>query len=147
MKEETEYTLWDNTNNIFFNGVTSKRKILLTSSFGLWDIKNEDSPNDVFYFPYTGRKDNFSGKKIYENSSIFEFDYEEIYGDINKIKMVGYFEYRIDEMRYEVNILNSSKDKHLYTSLWWDYERMTNLKVIDTIQQNKLGLIKGEVNA
>ncbi len=76
------------------------------------------------------------GKSIYADSSIFEFNY--IGDDCKKYYFIGWLEVNIEEQRSEINILNDSKVIHL----WYKHDKISNIKIVGTIQENKLKLIK-----
>ena len=92
-------------------------------------------------------------KKIYADSSIVEFEYtyktktvknknggftHEYNSRLKCVNLKGSFEYNKDELRYEINIY----DDNDFICLWYDIEKMLNIKIIDTIQDNELDLIK-----
>lgn len=79
-----------------------------------------------------GLKD-INNNKIYADCSIVEFEWK-----ISGFKKVGYFYYSNEDLCY------MAKGVSEYTSdvLFYDKHTMKNFKIIDTIQENKLGLIK-----
>ena len=81
-----------------------------------------------------GLKDT-NGKSIYANSSIVEWCHPQ--GNIYN----GYFKWNQKELCYEVITIDSN-DNYNGIKLKFFYLQMNNLKIIDTIQENKLGLIK-----
>ena len=102
-------------------------------SFGKERIKElldyiELEKNDI------GLKD-INGKSIYANSSIVEWCHPQ--GNIYN----GYFKWNQKELCYEVITIDSN-DNYNGIKLKFFYLQMNNLKIIDTIQENKLGLIK-----
>ena len=81
-----------------------------------------------------GLKD-INGKSIYADSSIVEFDYM---NDIYK----GFFYFNKNELMYFIKILSSSfKYADLDGSFPYTNIKICDFKIIDTIQENKLGLI------
>lgn len=80
-----------------------------------------------------GLKD-INGKSIYADSSIVEFKFG-TGGEYHK--MTGYFSYNNQTLRYEIKDVN--KREAIY--LWSGYIEK-EIKIIDSIQENKLGLIK-----
>lgn len=84
-------------------------------------------------FNYIGLKD-INNKKIYADSSIIEFREDKDLG-------YGYFTYDFIKLRYIIKVISSNE---IYNNLELPYESsiMKNIKIIDTIQENKLGLIK-----
>ena len=84
------------------------------------------------------------GKSIYADCSVIEFDY--LFDD-GKSHYKGYFTYDNENARYKIRAYEFSKDKKvkINNTLWhipFEKSRVTNIKIIDTIQENKLGLIK-----
>ena len=79
----------------------------------------------------TGLKD-INGKSIYADSSIVEF--KNIGSNYN-----GYFTFDIVKLCYKIIVLDikSVRKEFIFNS-----NNIENIKIIDTIQQNKLGLIK-----
>ena len=87
-------------------------------------------------FKYIGLKD-INNKKIYADSSIIEFTYIDLKTKEN-VKLQGYFTWNDEDLRYEIDVLNHS----LYICLNYRVNLVVVIKIIDTIQENKLGLIK-----
>lgn len=87
---------------------------------------------------YIGKKD-IEGKKIYANYSIVEFDYS---GDPYTVKIQGYFYFNTDALFYEIRGVNYKNNKSEKLEYCINEHKISNLKIIDTIQENKLGLIK-----
>lgn len=87
----------------------------------------------------TGLKD-INDKPIYADSSIVEL--KVIINGYRKQSytrtLKGSFEFNEEDLRYEINIYGESD----YVCIWYDPVNMSNLKIIDTIQENKLGLVK-----
>lgn len=100
-----------------------------------------------------GLKD-INGKNIYADSSIVEFQLKDdvIFADFtgakptiwNEIKMIGYFVFDNEDLRYEIDIVDweKNKTKSNFICLHYNLATMSQFKIIDTIQENKLGLIK-----
>lgn len=87
---------------------------------------------DTKYFKDIGLKD-INGKSIYADSSIVEFEYKAL-----QTKVKGYFKYSNITLGYHLHLLEG----FIGRAFRFDYEYMYNFKIIDTIQENKLGLIK-----
>lgn len=83
-------------------------------------------------FNYVGLKDT-DNKKIYADSSIVEIDYLYL-----KCKIKAYFFFSEATLSYHIRTLERFDGR----SFKYDFEAMLNIKIIDTIQENKLGLIK-----
>ena len=83
-----------------------------------------------------GLKD-INGKSIYADCSIVEFIAKRL-GKAN-IKIIGIFKYCNVSLRYNIELLISIGDYNLFA---FDNINMSQFEIIDTIQENKLGLIK-----
>lgn len=97
-----------------------------------WEHEYVEMNTKLFYG--IGKTD-INGKKIYADSSIVEFDYETMG---KKYNMIGYFKYNNKKLSYDIISLNKLLDIELFTypcEAW-------KFKIIDTVQENKLGLIK-----
>ena len=117
-----EFKVWD-----------KDREIFLDSLFVNCDLNEAVSNNDDFaIFQYIGKTD-INDKKIYADSSIVEFVFSD--RDFSKIYK-GYFSYHIDELRYEINIIGDSTA----CVLSYNMDSMSDFEIIDTLQENKLGL-------
>lgn len=84
---------------------------------------------------YIGLND-IDGKKIYADSSIVEFEYG---SKNNRHKKIGVYVYDKNIAGYYICDINN---KNIAIAHHLSYP-ITNIKIIDTIQENKLGLIKG----
>ena len=130
-----EFIVWDEEAEIF---IDEAKCILANGTLfrNEKDFANEIS-DDLSMFFSIGLKD-INNQKIYADSSIIEFDYM---NDLYK----GYFYFDKKELMYFIKILESSfvhfnKDSgscFAYTNL-----KICDFKIIDTMQENKLGLIK-----
>lgn len=83
-----------------------------------------------------GLKDT-EGNEIYVDCSIVKFIYKDLKTEENT-KLYGYFTWNDEDLRYEIDILNPS----LYVCLNYKVSLYIQIKIIDTLQENKLGLIK-----
>ena len=148
-----EFIVWDKELEFF----GESNKYLINCNGDLFFDNNDkylyNQTDKLVACNYIGLKD-INNNKIYADCSIVEFDFEykstqpkrlenglsqsTVYSQIQKTKLKGWFEYNNEELRYEINILNDSD----FICLWYQIGDMRNLKIIDTIQENKLGLIK-----
>lgn len=149
-----EFIVWDKSDKRFYP--------LYSYSVGnklikpLVKIKGKDFKilnEECQIFNYINKKD-INNKKIYADCSIVEFILkdEAIFADFtgrkptiwNEIKMIGYFTFNDEDLRYEIDIIDweKSKTKSQFSCLYYNFDRMSDFKIIDTIQVNKLGLIK-----
>lgn len=84
-------------------------------------------------FTSIGKKD-INNKEIYVDSSIVEF--QMIIGeDVEKVQ--AHFYYDDDDMAYGIDILSGDVSSGRYS-----FHDMIGIEVIDSLQENKLGLIK-----
>tara|TARA_R110000868_G_scaffold93996_1_gene259803 strand:- start:174 stop:557 length:384 start_codon:yes stop_codon:yes gene_type:complete len=85
---------------------------------------------------YIGLKD-VEDNKIYADSSIVEFEYI-------KSKHKGYFTWNNKTLSYDIMVIdwNFKILKNYSAPIGYSHLKMKNFKIIDTIQENKLGLIK-----
>ncbi len=114
-----EFIVWDKVNKEF-------GRISEAGTISEWSWDECTSNNDYTLHQYIGKTD-INGNKIYADSSIVEFN-------ILDSKYRGFFTYNSARLRYEIEI--SSKESIIYDGGVKDF------KIIDTIQENKLGLIK-----
>ena len=137
-----EFIVWDEK---FKKFVDTDNIIMDLKSGGLKGIYGGLGYVDTWkLFNYIGKKD-INNKKIYADSSIVEFIYRGkkigLFGEHishEAVSLVGFFTYNNDEARYEVDILGDDK----YVCLNFDSDNFRDINIIDTIQENKLGLIK-----
>lgn len=87
---------------------------------------------DYTIYKGIGLKD-INKKNIYANCSIVEFKWGQ-----NKHTIIGYFTYNKEYLCYEIIMLNAQKGK----SMCYAPHNCFNIKIIDTVQENKLVLIK-----
>lgn len=91
---------------------------------------------ETFRRPFVGLHD-VEGKQIYADSSVVEFEFV---GYLSKRHILrGYFIFDNEQLRYKIKIINKEWSKDF---LIYDYKFCSNFKIIDTIQENKLGLVK-----
>lgn len=100
------------------------------------------------------RLNDINNNKIYADCSIVEFILKDEVKFVdftgrkptiwNEIKMIGYFTFNVEDLRYKINIIDwdKNKTKAQFSCLYYNLTNMYNFKIIDTIQENKLGLIK-----
>ena len=117
--------------------------------FIVWDkedkewLKNEDMPicacdgrrelilnaDWASFHQYIGKTD-INNKKIYAGCSIVELN--------DGMSTMGYFTYCDKRLKYVIKVVGDSIVEEVSTDNWDFF----NFKIIDTIQENKLGLIK-----
>lgn len=126
----------------------------------VWDINKKKFSTDVWYniqpngklwrlesgehidcsnthsIHYYINKNDINGEKIYENSSIISFSY---WMGTRHVELNGYFVYDSEKLLYKIELLN--KDK-LYNCVEFSISSMIDIEIIDTIQENKLGLVE-----
>ena len=136
-----EFIVWDEKKKRFLDA--DEFAIDNNGSVYHWLNDNSLQPMKKYQlFKRIGKTD-INGKKIYADSSIVEFEYEDriptLLDDDVIIKFTAYFQYHPDELRYELIILDydRTKTKSIYSVLSYNMDLMKNLKVIGTIQQDK----------
>lgn len=131
-----EFIVWDKTKSkfselkaieFFKGGFVINPRDLSTKR-----MDKQLNENECELFPYIGKTD-IDNEKIYADCSIVEFEY--YFTDGWDEDMQGVFKYLPNELRYEIQLVNDG----CHVSFQPSYIR--NLKIIDTIQENKLGLI------
>ena len=118
-----EFIVWDNKENRF----PDVNNFVIDSAGNLCNLNLEmlnDSTYEVFWS--MGKAD-INNNKIYADCSIVEFN-------ILDSTYVGFFKYNSDRTRYEIEI--SKRESILYDG------GIKNMRIIDTIQENKLGYMK-----
>lgn len=107
----------------------------------MFRVQNYKNEHDVFSFgteyfsepiQFTGLLDK-NGIEIYADSSIVEFNYK-------NVKQYGYFSFDDTVLAYVIKLFNSKQtgiSAYLYSKF-----TIENIKIIDTIQENKLNLFK-----
>lgn len=93
-------------------------------------------------FDYIGLND-ISNNKIYADCSIVEFDFLG-FGEPTPDSYKAFVKWNKERFRYDIQTLSRvDKNNNLYVfDLGRCIDRISNIKIIDTIQENKLGLIK-----
>ena len=125
-----EFIVWDKKLE-YFNDILIAPIDLSIDIDGI--LKHSDR---VDVFNYIGIKD-INNKKIYADSSIVKFEYE---GFDRYFDSVGFFTFNKDTLQYEIETIIDNNDSHMCSRL--SVTKVKNIKIIDTIQQNKRGLIK-----
>ena len=125
-----DFIVWDKIAKEFADNICLDAELLQDGISYSLEVKEELF--ELFY--PIGLKD-INGKSIYANSSIVEWCHPQ--GNIYN----GYFKWNQKELCYEVITIDSN-DNYNGIKLKFFYLQMNNLKIIDTIQENKLGLIK-----
>lgn len=132
-----EFIMWDKIEKEWLT--TGNMPICSMEETLIFDFSDS---NEVSSHLYIGKTDIY-GNKIYADSSIVEFEYEDriptLIDDDVIIKFTAYFEYNIDELRCELIILDydRTKTKSIYSVLSYNMDLMKNLKVIGTLQENQ----------
>ena len=106
---------------------------------------SDDKHNNTSAHQYIGKTD-INDKKIYADCSIVEFEYTYINNIVHKV--IAYFYFDDKDLAYYMKILNNPPcfidsingdiKKLQYYGIACDCK---NFKVVDTIQENKLGLV------
>lgn len=135
-----EFIVWDNLEEEFID-----EEYIARYSGGILfkaDIDNEvidllldekDDKNRYIPFDYIGKTD-INGEKIYADSSIVKFEY--IPCDKEHI-VKAYFTWDDEYLKYIIDPLEGYDSTIEYESF-----KFLNIEIVDTIQENKLGLLK-----
>mgnify|MGYP000851796969 CR=1 FL=1 len=127
-----KFVVWDKKNKRFLDG--DEFAIDDNGKVYNWDSDSYLKPfkQNMELLNYIGKND-INNNKIYADCSIVEFEWK-----ISGLKKVGYFYYSNEYLCYMIKWVSE------YTSdvLFYDKKKKKNFKIIDTIQENKLGLIK-----
>lgn len=131
-----EFIVWDKLKKCFADDVCCDVRLLKNDIS--YSLEIRDELFELFY--NIGLKD-INGKNIYADSSIFEFDYlVDIENEIFQ-KRIGIFYFEKTFLAYHISFLNGMNRKGGNADNYNAFG-MKNFKIIDTIQENKLGLIK-----
>lgn len=126
----SEFMVWDDIGKEFIKDVTS---FISFNSNGTINCFN--GFGDTKYFKAIGLKD-IDNKEIYADCSIVEILIN--HKSAGNRLSIGYFKFNKEYLRYEVVFIDGyMKSKTEFYHLF-----MSNIKIIDTIQENKLGLFK-----
>ncbi len=125
-----EFIVWDKNDNRF-----------LDSLFVNCELNEAVSNNEDFeIFQYIGKAD-IKGNKIYADSSVVEMT---IRDEDGKHTHIGFFNYNSFLLCYDFR--EPYKNGEMSGNRIWRMEKLqiysVQFKIIDTIQENKLGLIK-----
>ena len=143
-----EFIIWDDGIHTFEEAMADKAP---SGGFVPYDytIKCDGYLKGALNGEYPSFKDiglkDINGKSIYANSSIVEFTIRE---DGIKLPVNGYFKFDPIFLRYYIRIIeDKGVGNRYYLGLqvvpWDKYcDYIRDIKIIDTIQENKLGLIK-----
>lgn len=132
-----DFIVWysdENNQNMFSEEFTLEQLInqdhldIVSDSPLLRNFKVDSINNSI------GIKD-INGKSIYADCSIVEFEF----GTISNKKLKGYFKYSNYTLGYHIVLVNDCNRGRAFR---FDAVLMYDIKIIDTIQENKLGLIK-----
>jgi len=128
-----EYIVYDNDNNCFIDETkTILQNGILYRNFKCFQkMKSEN----LTIFKFSGIKDK-NNKKIFVNSSIIKFNY---ILDMKNITLIGNIIFNQKKAKYEIKLLDLNTP---YYYIDFNIEKTYNVKIIDNIQEDKLGLIK-----
>jgi hypothetical protein len=128
-----EFIVWDKMTNNFVDLKEFENQVFIDCNgqinwFSFEGMSNKCITLDSFQ--YIGKKD-INDKKIYADCSIVEFERE-------NIGYRGYFTFDKDMLFYKIKLLPERRGGII--SFKYNPFEIENLKIIDTIQENKLGL-------
>ncbi|WP_373069883.1 hypothetical protein [Sulfurimonas sp.] len=131
-----EFIVWDEKQKKF---IQPSREIVMTTKDGL--LKGINGGNGFVEqwkpFSYIGKTD-INNKKIYADCSILEF---KMYGTKSVVSVKGYFYWSCEKLRYKFMSLVVDNYPRKEKNIEWNRAIGQRFKIIDTIQENKLGLI------
>ena len=131
-----EFIVWDDTRKKFVD----LREVYYDSFGNIEEIvlscENEPTTSVLTFHDDIGIKD-INNKKIYADCSIVEFKHINTYGCSSTRQ--GYFTFDNDLCCYIIKCINEDLILIYACSV---FSAITDIKIIDTIQENKLGLIK-----
>ena len=132
-----EFIVWDKKSKEFMNTITDIEIVFQESLVnGFTVIKNypyDCESLDADIFQYIGKTD-INNKKIYADCSVVEFSY--INCDEEHI-VKAYFTWDEEYLKYILDPIQGYN-----STIEYEPFKFLNMKIIDTIQENKLGLIK-----
>jgi len=141
--EHIGYEKLDENGNYVFKRVNIDTKEL-RKDWHLGMLTNNQGDAKFYRFPYIGKTD-IEDNKIYADSSIFEFDYDSLIGIVSYRKLKGFFYFELKTLSYRIKLMHPlffrGKD---FNDLLYHNRSMSNFKIIDTLQENKLGLYGDE---
>ena len=136
-----EFVVWDKDAQCFYDGENNGINVFQLNQDGTLSFYQncddgcfDDYYANKFYTPFKdiGLKD-INGKKIYADSSIVEFNNSKLWNKYN-----GIFFYNKERLCYQIKIIGSIRNNEIIP-----YDKYcSDFKIIDTIQENKLGFIK-----
>ena len=141
-----EFIVWDKDKKCFYDGKNNGINVFQLNQDGTLSFYQHyddgyfsdeyfsDEYTNNFYIPFknTELKD-INGKSIYADSSIVEFNNSQLWNKYN-----GIFFYNKERLCYQIRIIDGTRNSEIIP-----YDRYcSDFKIIDTIQENKLGLIK-----
>ncbi len=123
----SNYRIWDNQFNSFCKSSDMRMNLHNGNVHGKF---SEGNCPKMEAFQYIGKKD-IENNKIYADCSIVEWEHQEQ-------KYQGYFNFNKKYLRYEIHPFVDFET----TPIEFFYIQEKSFKIIDTIQENRLGLIK-----
>jgi len=136
-----EFIVWDSVENRELKvnefAVSKDGNIVLLKEGKIYDVRVSEGRYSLYN--YIGKTD-VEGNKIYVDSSIVEFV---LSGSRKNFKATGYFYFFNGDLSYEFKCLaiDGKKLEVPRTDINWRDAYGKTIKIIDTIQENKLGLI------
>lgn len=142
-----EFIVWDKENSEF---IDENKPWWVLGFYPNGDVYNQEehkrySKDERYVLLKDIGITDIDNKKIYADSSIVEFTIRE---DGIKLPVIGYFKFDPIFLRYYIRIIeDKGVENRYYLGLqvvpWDKYcDYIRDIKIIDTIQENKLGLIK-----
>ena len=133
-----KFIVWDKTAKEFADNICLDAELLQDGISYSLEVKEE-----LFELFYPIGLTDINGKSIYADSSIVEFDYlVDIENEIFQ-KRIGVFYFEKTFLAYHISFL-SGINRIGGNADNYNAFGIKNFKIIDTIQENKLGLIKND---
>lgn len=132
-----KFVVWDKKNKRFLDG--DEFAIDDNGKVYNWDSDSYLKPfkQNMELLNYIGKND-INNNKIYADCSIVEFGFIG-FGESKIVTYQGFAKWNSDKYRYDIEVISHS-DRFVF-DLGKCIDRISNLKIIDTMQENKLGLI------
>lgn len=148
--DKSEKKFYDNVNTFYDNNeqyrcALADGKVLVHHYYNEYEedlINPYKEDNVIVPFQYIGLND-IDNNKIFADSSIVEFDFLG-FGELTPDNYAAFIKWNREKFRYDIQTLSRiDKDGDFYVfDMGKCIDRISNIKIIDTIQENKLNLIK-----
>ena len=133
-----EFIVWSVSGQRFLKinefSISMESKIILLREGKIFDVVKSGQE----YILYNGiGKIDIEGNKIYADSSIVVFTFLD--NKLREHEVIGYFYFNDTDLGYWIEMIDQADVKYNHTRFYAN--RVKDLKIIDTLQENKLGLL------